>query len=225
MRESGVLGRSRKFRTRRRRPVMVKRLTSLVKLGCRMRGPRHLCLGRFGLVLQGRLPSLTRLVNRLTITGRRRLVRTLRLLPSTQLSFFCSILRRLTSQVKLGTILRSILPPPFLPSPLIPSPPPHPQGRSGPRGRERKPPPPHTSPRRGGGRGGEGVGVGFVGIGEEVFDPPRVHFPRVDRPRPWRICGWGVWFGVWGSIGLCLGPYGGPRGGGLFLMSEVPLYA
>jgi len=25
-------------------------------------------------------------------------------------------------------------------------------------------------------------------------------------------------------VGLCLGPYGGPRGGGLFLMSEVPLY-
>ena len=25
------------------------------------------------------------------------------------------------------------------------------------------------------------------------------------------------------TLGLCLGPYGGPRGGGLFLMSEVPL--
>jgi len=26
------------------------------------------------------------------------------------------------------------------------------------------------------------------------------------------------------TVGLCLGPYGGPRGGGVFLMSEVPLY-
>ena len=26
------------------------------------------------------------------------------------------------------------------------------------------------------------------------------------------------------TVGLCLGPYGGPREGGLFLMSEVPLY-
>ena len=25
------------------------------------------------------------------------------------------------------------------------------------------------------------------------------------------------------TVGLCLGPCGGPRGGGLFLMSEVPL--
>ena len=25
-------------------------------------------------------------------------------------------------------------------------------------------------------------------------------------------------------VGLCLGPYGGPMGGGLFLMSEVPLH-
>ena len=27
------------------------------------------------------------------------------------------------------------------------------------------------------------------------------------------------------TVGLCLGPYGDPRGGGLILMSEVPLYA
>ena len=25
------------------------------------------------------------------------------------------------------------------------------------------------------------------------------------------------------TVGMCLGPYGGPRGGGLCLMSEVPL--
>ena len=25
-------------------------------------------------------------------------------------------------------------------------------------------------------------------------------------------------------MGICLGPYGGPEGGGLFLMDEVPLF-
>ena len=27
------------------------------------------------------------------------------------------------------------------------------------------------------------------------------------------------------AVGICIGPYGGPRGGGRFLMSEVLLYA